>query len=828
MMSYTKSFRLTGSRRRRASLLGNPPRQRGINSARILRLRVGLSEAVRILKASMKRCPRLSVQRSHFVAVFLLPLSTLCIAAHAFAKDPFDVQRAANKVDQFILAHLKSKNLRPNRTITDEQFVRRTYLTIIGRIPTTSESAGFLNSSDAEKHSALIQKLLADDTAYTAHHFQFWADLLRVPPGQHWALVYREWIRQQIHANTPYDEFAKRLVSGHGLVFDDPAAAYYIRDTGMPLDNMSNTARIFLGTRLECAQCHDHPFDEWTQMDFFKMAAFTYDFDHRGGGVNRSKMLGALSIEEKEAYSAAIPIERFPRFRFDEQVDQFLSKDYGTKFLKNHNLTEAQFRKHVAAGRAAEKKLVEFNEPVRRNISQLGNHVTYTQVRHLDRPLKLPHDYQYSDANPHDVVLPGTIFGAEIPPQADQTARKNAYAEWLTSRENPRFTKVIVNRIWKRAFGHGIFEPVDDLSDTTEVEMPELLAYLEDLMREVDYDIRRFQSVLFHTVLFRREMHGKDHSMGVAFDFTGPMMRRMSAEQLWDSIATLVLPNIDTHTPNRAKLLRRIAETKAKHHSLELRRMDEVLERMKIAGARHREFKPEQEEYQERIVAAYDAGDNAKAERLTEELKRKTREIDEKNRETVFVDVKDGRAGSGEMMMSMVANDPASDTVETMDFIKAAKPRQPPKDVDESERKRWLKHEHDQLKVFREVARQMTRAVDLESPARRGHFLRDFGQSDRDIIENASSHASVPQSLYLLNSPLAIAIHNRNSVLGLQLDAVQAPEEKIAVVYRAMLTREPTDRETARILTDYREHGDETLEDLVWALLNSRQFLFIQ
>ncbi len=778
------------------------------------------------LKVSIKRRLRLPVKRSHSAAVLLLTLGIVCTAAPAFANDPFDHKQAADKVDEFVFAHLKSKKLKPNPTITDGQFVRRTYLSIIGRIPTASESADFLNSSGADTHSALIQQLLANDTAYTAHHFQFWADLLRVPSGHHWALVYREWIRQQIHSNTPYDEFAGRIVSGHGLVFDDPAAAYYIRDTGMPLDNMSNTARVFLGTRLECAQCHDHPFDEWTQMDFFKMAAFTYDFDHRGGGVNRSKMLGVLSEEEKQAYRDAIPIERFPRFRFEEQIDKFLSKDYGVKFLEKHNLTEAQFRKHAAAGMAAEKKLAEFNEPTRYNISKLGNHITYTQVRHLDRPLKLPHDYQYSDAKPHDIVLPGTMFGAEVPPQADQTTRKNAYAQWLTSPDNPRFTRVIVNRIWKRTFGHGIFEPVDDLSDATDIEMPELLSFLEDLMREVDYDIRKFQSVLFHTKLFRREMHGKDHSMGTPFDFTGPLMTRMSAEQLWDSIATLVLPNIDTHTPNRAKLLRRIAETKAKHHSLEVRPTEEVLQRMKIAGARLRAFKPEQEKYQKLIVAAYDAGEDEKAEQLTEELKQKTREIEEKNRETVFVDVKS--SGAGEMMMSMTSVQPKNDTAETLDLIKAAKPRKPPKDLDEQERKRWLKQEHDQLKDFREVARQMARAVDLESPARRGHFLRDFGQSDRDTIENASSHASVPQSLYLLNSPLAVAIHNRNSLLGSQLKKAKSPVDKIAVIYRAMLTREPTDGETTRILADHEKYGDETLEDLVWALLNSRQFLFIQ
>ena len=740
----------------------------------------------------------------------------------------FDSQRAAQKIDALIVSHLKAKNLEPNSTITDDQLVRRTYLAIIGRIPTLAESAAFLSSNNADKHSVLVKRLLANDTAYTAHHFQFWSDLLRVPSGQHWSLVYREWIRQQIHANTPYDEFARRLVSGHGLVFENPAAAYYIRDTGMPLDNMSNTVRVFLGTRLECAQCHDHPFDKWTQMDFFKMAAFTYDFDHRGGGVNRSKMFGALTQEERAAYTAAIPIEGFPYFRSEEQVNAYLEKPLAEKFLVEHELSETRFRKYVATGMHAEQQLAEFNEPVRRNISQLGNHITYTQVRHLDRPLQLPHDYQYDDARPHDVVLPGTMFGAEVPPHADQTTRKNAYARWLTSPDNPRFTKVIVNRIWKRTFGHGIFEPVDDLTDETIIEQPELLAYLEGLMRDVGYDIRAFQSVLFHTALFRREMYGQDHPMGMSFDFAGPLMKRMSAEQLWDSIATLVIPDIDTHAPNREKLLRRIAETKAKHHSLEVRPMEEVLERMKVAGSRHRAFQKEQETYQALIVAAYDAGEKERAEELTQQVKDKVRKIDELNRESVFVDVNNDEGGSLEMTMTMTSHPPEENTAQILDFIKDAKVRKPPEGLSEGERKRWLDREHRQLADYRTVAREMARAVDLSSPARRGHFLRDFGQSDRDVIENASLHASVPQSLYLLNSPLAVAIHNRNSVLGLQVAQTHTPEEKIAVIYRAMLTREPTEREMKRILADYAEHGDETLEDLVWALLNSCQFLFIQ
>ena len=106
----------------------------------------------------------------------------------------------------------------------------------------------------------------------------------------------------------------------------------------------------------------------------------------------------------------------------------------------------------------------------------------------------------------------------------------------------------------------------------------------------------------------------------------------------------------------------------------------------------------------------------------------------------------------------------------------------------------------------------------MESPAKRGHFLRDFGQSDREVIENSSSHASVPQALYLLNSPMDIAIQNPNAVLGGLLAALQTPEDKIEVIYRTMLTRRPTDQEMQRILAEHKKHGEEIIEDLVWAL----------
>ena len=745
----------------------------------------------------------------------------------------FDPLPAAQKIDELLNAHLKSENLNPNPLISDGLFLRRIYLSIIGRIPTILEANNFLNSTSKNKHSELIQKLLSNDAGYTAHHYQFWADLLRIPTNVDYTLYYREWIKSQIRNNTPYDDLVHQLVSGHGLIFDNPAAAYYLRDAGMALDNMSNSVRIFLGTRLECAQCHDHPFDKWTQMDYFKMAAYTYDFDVRMGvakNSNRQRVYQDFGKRKNAAYKKEAGFEDFPHIHDESKIDEWLGQPYAPGYLERNNLTKEQFREAAVRAIAARKKVEEFDNPVSQSVNMLYGHISNVQVKHHDdKPLKLPHDYQYDNGAPEEIVKPGTMFGPEIPHLEDQTERKNAYANWLTSPENPRFTRVIVNRLWKRAFGHGIFEPVDNLTDRTEINQPALLRFLENLMQELDYDIRDFQNVLFHTELFRREMHLEDHSPGMKFHFAGPLLKRMSAEQIWDSITTLILPNVDTYAPNRKRTQERIARTKAIYQSLEGRPIEEVLPRIREAGAQRREMRAEQVEYEKKISSAYAQSDNELAKKLTDELKVKVRAMETKNRELVLVDLKDNQANP-EMMMgsSMMGSSMNTTTLETNDRISQARPRKAPGNLDPNERRRWEDRERLSLRHFRDVVRQMARAVELESPAKRGHFLRDFGQSDREVIDNSSSHASVPQALYLLNSPLNVAIQNSNAFLGGLLAALQKPEDKIDLIYRSMLTRKPTQIEMERILVSYQNHGEETIEDLVWALLNSRQFIFIQ
>ncbi|HQW30557.1 MAG TPA: DUF1553 domain-containing protein, partial [Verrucomicrobiales bacterium] len=115
-----------------------------------------------------------------------------------------------------------------------------------------------------------------------------------------------------------------------------------------------------------------------------------------------------------------------------------------------------------------------------------------------------------------------------------------------------------------------------------------------------------------------------------------------------------------------------------------------------------------------------------------------------------------------------------------------------------------------------------------EITARPGSFLRTFGQSDREVIENASDEATVPQALELLNGPVSAALANPGSALAKQLQTATSPEGRIETIYTAMLSRKPSPEETARLLKEVSANGEKAYDDIVWAVLNGSQFLFVQ
>ena len=189
-----------------------------------------------------------------------------------------DLPQPTNLIDERIFAKLKRLGLPPSEHCDDSTFVRRVCLDIAGRLPTLQETQAFLDSTDADKRTLLIDHLL-DSEGYADLFANKWAGILRNKAGGNLEQVAREtygfhsWIRDSLRTNKPFDRFVKELITARGKPNTDPAVSWY-RAVSDPNERMADIAQVFLGVRIQCAQCHHHPYEKWSQDDYHGFAAF--------------------------------------------------------------------------------------------------------------------------------------------------------------------------------------------------------------------------------------------------------------------------------------------------------------------------------------------------------------------------------------------------------------------------------------------------------------------------------------------------------------------------------------------------------------------------
>ena len=180
-----------------------------------------------------------------------------------------------NYIDRMIDTKLQRLKIQPSPVVDDAGFLRRVSLDLTGRLPTPVEVRAFLADTSKTKRSSVIEKLIASP-AYVDHWTLKWGDLLqnnRKYLGEKGAYEFREWIRESIAQNKPYDRMVREMLTAGGSSYENPAANFF-RVTRDPKPTMEKTTQVFLGVRMVCAQCHDHPFERWTQNQYYEMAAF--------------------------------------------------------------------------------------------------------------------------------------------------------------------------------------------------------------------------------------------------------------------------------------------------------------------------------------------------------------------------------------------------------------------------------------------------------------------------------------------------------------------------------------------------------------------------
>jgi Protein of unknown function (DUF1549)/Protein of unknown function (DUF1553) len=182
-----------------------------------------------------------------------------------------------NFIDSAIDAKLQRLHIQPSAVVDDATFLRRVSLDLTGQIPTAKDVQAFLAdpAPSRQKRAKMIDRLIASPS-YVDHWTVKWGDLLqssRKYLGDKGVYEFRQWIHDSIAANKPYDKMVLELLTARGSSYDNPAANYF-RVTRDAKPTMEKTTQVFLGVRMVCAQCHDHPFERWTQSQYYEMSAF--------------------------------------------------------------------------------------------------------------------------------------------------------------------------------------------------------------------------------------------------------------------------------------------------------------------------------------------------------------------------------------------------------------------------------------------------------------------------------------------------------------------------------------------------------------------------
>lgn len=180
-----------------------------------------------------------------------------------------------NYVDQHVNAKLKRLQILPAETCTDSEFIRRVYLDVVGLLPTEAELTAFEQDPSVDKRAGLIDQLL-ERPEYAKFWALKWGDLLRMTKetiGEEGVYKYHRWVERALRQNMPYDQFVRELLTASGSSLVNPAANFYrtAEDTNQCVEIVS---QVFLGARFQCAKCHNHPFERWTQDNYYGMAAF--------------------------------------------------------------------------------------------------------------------------------------------------------------------------------------------------------------------------------------------------------------------------------------------------------------------------------------------------------------------------------------------------------------------------------------------------------------------------------------------------------------------------------------------------------------------------
>ena len=427
-------------------------------------------------------------------------------------KAPRSPAEAAAMLDDILKRENAGSQAITTAPISDTAFLRRTTIDLIGRIPTIAEIREYDGWGEGRREK-LVEELISHPR-FSDRWTVFMADMLRIRSdiaGGNQLLAY---IHGSLEEEKPYDVLVRELISASGRPNSNPAVGYLLGDDAKPMELAAATAQIFLGMRIGCAMCHDHPFDDWKQKDFYHFAAFFGKTKKVQGRQDRmvyttegNEMMVLWPPEDKAGTSFRTPVT--PRFPF--QLTKFdKTPDYLDRFQKVRSGEQQAASSGKAS--AALDALLDSIEPT------LGN----------------PRDKVLDQAKKESRALD---VHADIYRSSEL---RNQLSQFITDPRNEYFARAFVNRVWAEMLGRGFVEPLDNFSD---YNIPRNVSTLDFLAREFiasGYDFRSLVRIITLTDAYRRAplpaavpITQREESEK---SFAAAPTRRMLGEVLFDSV----------------------------------------------------------------------------------------------------------------------------------------------------------------------------------------------------------------------------------------------------------------------------------------------------
>jgi WD40 repeat protein/mono/diheme cytochrome c family protein len=401
---------------------------------------------------------------------------------------------AWGRIDELVAQKWQRMQIQPSELCSDTEFIRRVYLDLAGLPPTPEQVRAFLADprDTRAKRDELVDKLVGSDD-YVDYWTNKWSDLLQVNRkflGKEGAVALRQWIRDQVAQNTPYDQFVRQVVSASGSNRENPAAAYY-KVLRSPQAAMENTTHLFLAVRFNCNKCHDHPFERWTQDQYYQTAAFFARVDLKTDPASGERRIGGTAVE------GAKPLYEIV---FDKNEGEVLHDRTG-------QVTPPKFpfelaRREVAAPAASA------TTPAAADRAGRGPNAEESLVTPADNSAK----------------------------PAGPTSRRDEFAAWLTSPDNPYFARSYVNRLWGYLFGVGIMEPIDDIRAGNPPTNPELLDYLTQEFLRSRFDVRHMMRLICKSRAYQLSVATNRWNEDDRINYSHARARRLPAEVLLDAV----------------------------------------------------------------------------------------------------------------------------------------------------------------------------------------------------------------------------------------------------------------------------------------------------